>query len=116
MRLRETIDGWPSHAIIASAAVVSEDGLVIHEALTGPVDAEAVAALAVTVVRSARQLGAAANGGGMGTVVVELERGPVILSPLDGGHTLVVLATPDRDLGPLLFDVRRHRAALAKVV
>lgn len=116
MRLRETIDGWPSRGAIASAAVVSEDGLLIHEAFTAPVDREAVAALAVTVVRSAAQLGAAANGGNLGSVVVELAGGPAILSPLDGGHTLVVIAAANEDIGPVLFDVRQHRATLAKGV
>ncbi len=116
MSFRSTINQWPSRASVRGAAVISEDGLLIHDELDAGVDRDAVAALAVTVRRHAEQLGAAAQGGSLGSVVVELSQGPAILASLDDGHTLVVLARPDRDLGQLLFDLRSARAVLAGVI
>ena len=116
MSFRSTINQWPSRSSVRGAAVISEDGLLIHDELGPGVDREAVAALAVTVRRHAEQLGAAAEGGSLGSVVVELSQGMAVLSSLDDRHTLVVLARPDRDLGQLLFDIRSARAVLAAVV
>lgn len=111
-----TIDRWSSRPVIRGAAVVSEDGLVVHEALGAGVDREAVAALAVTVRRHAAQLADAAAAGSLGSIVLELTGGSVVLAALDDRHTLVVLAAPDRDLGPLLFDIRDGRAALVQAI
>jgi predicted regulator of Ras-like GTPase activity (Roadblock/LC7/MglB family) len=116
MSLRSTLAAWPSHDSIRAAAVVSEDGLLIHDAFEGEVDREAVAALAVTLLRTGRQLGQAANRGDLGSMVVEYDGGPAVLSALDDHHTLVLLAKPNQDLGPLLFDVRRGKAALGRSV
>jgi len=115
MSLRQIVDRWSARDAIRGAAIVSEDGLVIHDVLdTG--DADAVAALAVTVVRDARQLTEAAVAGELRTVVLDADRSPAILAPLDARHTLVVLAAPNRDLGPLLFEIRRERPALSRAV
>ncbi len=116
MSLRTSLDRWPSVESIRAAAVVSEDGLLIHDAFEGEVDRDAVAALAVTLVRTGRQLGHAANHGALGSMVVEFEGGPAVLAALDDNHTLVLLAKPDRDVGPLLFDVRREKTALGRSV
>jgi predicted regulator of Ras-like GTPase activity (Roadblock/LC7/MglB family) len=116
MSLRTTLDQWPSRESIQAAAVVSEDGLLIHDAFDEAVDREAIAALAVTLRRTGRQLGVAANHGPLGSMVVEFEDGCAVLAGLDQDHTLVLLARPDRDLGPLLFDVRRERTALSRSV
>ncbi len=116
MTLRTTLARWPSHDSIRAAAVVSEDGLLIHDAFDGEIDREAVAALAVTLLRAGRQLGHAANHGDLGSMVVEFAGGPAVLAGLEGNHTLVVLAKPNRDLGPLLFDVRREKTALGRSV
>jgi len=113
MSFRRTIEQWPSRSSVRGAAVVSEDGFLVHDELGTSLDGEAIAALAVTLHRHARQFGAAAEGGELGAIVLEFERGPAILAALDDRHTLVVLAQPDRDLGHLLFDIRTARATLA---
>jgi predicted regulator of Ras-like GTPase activity (Roadblock/LC7/MglB family) len=115
MSLRQIVDRWSARDRIRGAAIVSEDGLVIHDALGGG-DTEAIAALAVTIVRDAGQFAEAAAGGSLRTVVLDAESGPAILSPIDARHTLVVLALPDRDLGPLLHEIRRERPALSQAV
>lgn len=116
MSLKTTLDRWPSAESIRAAAIVSEDGLLIHDALATGMDAEAVAALAVTLLRTGLQFGQAALGGDVGSLVVELKHGAAILAGLDSRHTLVVLAKPNRDLGQLLFDIRREKTSLSRAV
>jgi predicted regulator of Ras-like GTPase activity (Roadblock/LC7/MglB family) len=113
MSLRTTLDQWPSRESIRAAAVINEDGLLIHDALTAGMDAEAVAALAVTLLQTSRQLAVAADGGNLGSMVLELDQGPAVVTALDHRHTLVIMAQPHQDIGPLLHDIRRQKSHLA---
>lgn len=115
MPLRKTLDRWPSRPLIQGAAIISEDGLLVHDDLAAGIDREAVAALAVAVRRHAEQLGTAV-GGTLGSVVLELTGGPAVVTGLDPRHTLIVFALAGQDIGPLLFDVREGRTALAGAV
>jgi len=110
--LREIIQGLDAGASVRGAAIIGEDGLVIHDALGSNADGEAVAALAVTTLRHAEQFGGACRAGSLHTAVLDFEEGPAILSTLTPTATLVVLATPDRDLGPLLYELRLKRNTL----
>ncbi len=116
MSFQQIIDRWPSRSAIRGAAIINEDGFLVHAALAEGLDHEAVAALGVTLLRHARQFGGAAGGGVLGAVVIELENGPAILLSLDIRHTLVVLAVPNRDLGQLLWELRSARVSLAGVI
>lgn len=110
--LREIIEGFDSGESVRGAAIIGEDGLVIHDALGPDADNEAVAALAVTTMRHAEQFGTAGRCGPLSTAVLDFGLGPAILSALTPSATLVVLARPDRDLGPLLYELRTRRASL----
>jgi len=50
--LRDLIDGWSNGRAVRGAAVISEDGLMVHQSLAAVADGEAVAALAVSLLRS----------------------------------------------------------------
>ena len=114
--LRETIQSFAMHDAVRGAAIVGEDGLVIHDALAPGTDGEALAALAVTTLRHADQFGQAAGAGELRTAVFDFGGGPAILAALSPAATLVVLARPGRDLGPLLFDIRARRDRLTSLV
>ena len=111
--LREILRGFENGNLVRGAAIVGDDGMMIHDALSADADAEAVAALAVTTMRHAGQLGGAGGCGELRAAVLDFGGGPAILSTLDQGTTLVVLARPDRDLGPLLYELRTRRESLA---
>jgi predicted regulator of Ras-like GTPase activity (Roadblock/LC7/MglB family) len=115
--LKEVIARWPTNGMVEAAAVVNEDGLLVHDALNRGTDAaEAVAALTVELLRHARQLADAGARGALHAMVMEVDEGPVIVQPLDARHTLVIFAAAEQDLGPLLFDLRMHRDALRATI
>ncbi|HLB54402.1 MAG TPA: roadblock/LC7 domain-containing protein [Gemmatimonadales bacterium] len=114
--LREILQGLDAGDSVRGGVIVGDDGLVIHNALTPDTDDEAVAALAVTTRRHAEQLGGASRSGQLRTAVLEFGGGPAILASLTPEATLVVLAKPDRDIGPLLYELRTRRAALNGLV
>ncbi|NOT09068.1 MAG: hypothetical protein HOP28_12785 [Gemmatimonadales bacterium] len=111
--LKEIIHSFDAQDSVRGAAIIGEDGLVIHDALSAGADAEAVAALAVTTMRHAEQFGSAGRCGTLRTAVLDFAEGPAILTTLGPSATLVLLARPERDLGPLLFELRSRHAALA---
>ncbi len=110
--LREIIQGFDAGDSVRGAAIISEDGLVIHDALNAEADGDAVAALAVTTMRHAEQFGGAGRCGPLRTAVLDFGEGPAILTALGTSATLVVLARPGRDLGPLLFEIRTRHSSL----
>jgi predicted regulator of Ras-like GTPase activity (Roadblock/LC7/MglB family) len=110
--LREIIEAFDAGGLVRGAAIIGEDGLVIHDALMPGADGDAVAALAVTTMRHAEQFGGASSSGPLRTAVFDFGAGPAILSALTPSTTLVVLAEPDRDIGPLLYELRTRRDTL----
>lgn len=99
---------------VLGAVLVSRDGLPIDSAGEG--DAEALAALAVSLLRQAERVADATERGALRQGVLELAQGVVIFAPVGPEGLLLVLAEPERDLGTLLHDLRRHRPALAALL
>jgi predicted regulator of Ras-like GTPase activity (Roadblock/LC7/MglB family) len=114
--LRQLVDGLAARPEVAGAAVVSADGLIIEHALVGSLDRDAIAALATTLARHAAELGAAAGRGDLGFAAFDFHAGPAVLTPLDGGSSLLLLGRPDADLGELLYLLRFHRQRLAALL
>ena len=114
--LREIIQSLDPGASVRGAAIVGEDGLVIHDALQPGADGEALAALAVTTLQHAQQLGSSFQSGELRTAVFDFGAGPAILTALSPTAALVVLAHPGRDLGALLYALRTRRDALTRLL
>jgi predicted regulator of Ras-like GTPase activity (Roadblock/LC7/MglB family) len=101
---------------VDAVLLLSGDGLPIDHTANTPFDAEAVAALAATVARHAARLGEGAGRGGVSTAVLEFADGVLVLARAGADDWLAVLARADADIGPLLFDLRQHRSALATLL
>ena len=72
-----------------------------------------IAALLPAVVHSLTQLAEAGGRGEFTAGAIEYSGGTAVLAVLHSDALLVVLAQPTINVGPLLFDLRRHRAAIA---
>jgi predicted regulator of Ras-like GTPase activity (Roadblock/LC7/MglB family) len=48
--------------------------------------------------------------------VIDYERGVLIVAQIGSGDSLAILASPDADIGELLYDLRQHRPALAALL
>jgi predicted regulator of Ras-like GTPase activity (Roadblock/LC7/MglB family) len=101
---------------VEAALVLSADGLSIEHASRGEFDPESLAAHSATLVQYANRLGLSAGRGALRTAVMECERGLLILTQLGAGDCLAILASPEADVGPLLYDLRQHRPALAALL
>lgn len=98
---------------VTAAVVVSPDGLPVDAAGVDRPDAEALAALAATLLRPAARLGEPRRLGGLDRVVLKYSEGLVILSAVRNDHWLLLLTTPEADIGTLLFELRRESPVVA---
>lgn len=110
--LAELVDDLAARAGVTAVLVASPDGLPIRSA-GDSVDAEALAALTVTIARGAARLGDAAHIGTAARYVVECAGGLALGGVIRDGNWLLVLTEPSADIGQLLFELRQEGPALA---
>jgi len=101
---------------VEAVLLLSGDGLPIDHAARAGFDSETVAALAATLAQHAARLGEGAGRGELGTAVLEFAAGLLLLARAGASDWLAILASADADIGPLLFDLRQHRPALATLL
>jgi predicted regulator of Ras-like GTPase activity (Roadblock/LC7/MglB family) len=116
MPLGEVVQSLAARDGVEAVLLLSADGLPIeHSARTG-FDSETVAAHAATLAPHAAPLGQGAGQGELVTGVLEFASGLLILARAGVADWLAVLANPEADVGPLLYDLRQHRSALAPLL
>ena len=111
--LRDVVRDFLGRDGVQAVVVLSADGLAIEQASRDVVDVDSLAALAATLVQYAARLGLGANAGVFHTGVLEYEQALLVISQIGTGECLAIMAAPSTDLGPLLYDLRQHRPALA---
>ncbi|HET7599364.1 MAG TPA: roadblock/LC7 domain-containing protein [Gemmatimonadales bacterium] len=114
--LNEVVRALGERRDVATVVLASADGLAIHQAGREPADADAVAALAAAFGRHAGALTEALGHGVPDTAVLESGERLAIAARLGGMDWLIVVPDAGADAGALLYDLRRHRAALAALL
>jgi predicted regulator of Ras-like GTPase activity (Roadblock/LC7/MglB family) len=114
--LTQVVRGLAERDGVEAVVVLSADGLPIEHAAHGTFDAESLAALTATLVQYATRLGLGAGRGGLQNAVIEYERALLVVAQIGAGDCLAILAEADADVGPLLYDLRQHRPALAALL
>ncbi|HUL68782.1 MAG TPA: roadblock/LC7 domain-containing protein [Gemmatimonadales bacterium] len=114
--LREVVQGFADREGVEAVVVVSGDGLPIDQVIREGLDAEAVAALTATVAQGARRLGQTFESARFTTGVLEFESQLVVFSEVGADNLLMLLIAADTNIGPLLYDLRRHGPAIAALL
>lgn len=108
--LAEVLRGLAARDGVEAALLLSGEGLPIEHA--GGLEPDTVAALAATLAQYAGQLGEGASRGELRTAVLDYAGGPIVLARAGTSDWLAILARPESDIGPLLYDLRQHGPAL----
>jgi predicted regulator of Ras-like GTPase activity (Roadblock/LC7/MglB family) len=114
--LGEVVQRLATRDGVEAVLLLSGDGLPIEHSARGAFEPETVAALAATLTQYATRLGAGASLGELSTAVLEFEDGLLLVARVGTGDWLAILAASEADIGPLLFDLRQHRPALAALL
>ena len=114
--LRELTEAIQQRPGVQAVVILGADGLLIETHDSAQNRAEALAARVPAVATAGNQLGDAASAGNAGLVLLEFERGYGVVIRLSDQVLLFVSAGRDVALADLLFDLRRHRSAMAALV
>lgn len=105
-----------STADIEASALISTDGLMIASALPHDMDEDRIGAMSAALLslgdRTARELGR----GVLGRVLIQGERGYVIMSAAGPEAVLTVLAKPNAKLGLIFLDIKRATETLSQLI
>ena len=107
IRQREGVD---------AALVLGRDGLLIDSQLGPGLDPDDIAARISAIIGPADELGAVTGRGELLTAVLEHRDGLAIVAVLSSEALLLVLVTPQANIGQLLFELRRNREHIAALV
>jgi predicted regulator of Ras-like GTPase activity (Roadblock/LC7/MglB family) len=114
--LGEVVQRLAARDGVSAVLLLSGDGLPIEHSAGGTFEPETVAALTATLAQYAGRLGAGASLGDLSTGVLEFDGGLLLVARVGTGDWLAILAALDADIGPLLYDLRQHRPALAALL
>jgi len=98
---------------VEAVIILGNDGLPIASQVKDGADPEVLSALVPTIVQASEQLGQNAGRGTLTAGVFEFSAGFAVVSTLSNDARLLILARPHTNLGPLLYDLARHRAEIA---
>lgn len=101
---------------VEAVVLVSPDGLPIDHAGRRECDADALAALATTLLRPATRMGETAGRGQLARAVFEYAGGLGVLTVLPDNNALLVLLGGDADAGVMLYELGRLTPALASLL
>lgn len=110
--IRDVVEALGRREGVEAVIILGNDGLPIDSRANGA-DPEVLSALVPSVIQAADALGQHAGRGGMSTGVIEFTAGYAIIATLSDQAKLLVVARPRTNLGPLLYDLSRHRAEIA---
>ena len=114
--IRDVVRALGERDGVDAVVVLGEDGLTIDSSTSNDLDPEGLSALVPPVVQSCNSFGAAAKRGGFGTMVVEFGDGLAVIAELTAETLLAILVQPNTNVGKLLYELRRHRAAIAELL
>jgi predicted regulator of Ras-like GTPase activity (Roadblock/LC7/MglB family) len=98
---------------VDAVVILGNDGLPIDSQTEDGVDPDVVAAHLPAVLQACEELGQHAGRGAVFTGVIEFAAGFAVVANLSSDAKLLVLLRPGSNLGPLLYDLKRHRAGIA---
>jgi predicted regulator of Ras-like GTPase activity (Roadblock/LC7/MglB family) len=111
--IRDVVQALARREGVDAVVVLGNDGLPIDSLGIETVDPEVVAAHLPAVLQASDELGRHGGRGALTMGVLEYESGYAVVADLSHDAKLLVLLRPRANLGPLLYDLSRHRAQIA---
>ncbi len=114
--IRDVVRSLARRDGVDAVIVLGRDGLPIDATTKDGIDADGLAALVPSVVAACARLGNAAQRGEFGMGAVEYEGGMAVISTLTPEALLAVFVRSNVNVGPLLYELHRHRSAIASLL
>ncbi|MDD1712183.1 MAG: roadblock/LC7 domain-containing protein [Methanoregulaceae archaeon] len=97
---------------VSAAVVVGRDGFVIESAVSGKMDIDALGAMASTGMGTSEAMGKELGKGEISQMLVELEKGPIIMSPLSPDEIIAIVADSIANVGRVRYELKKNKERL----
>lgn len=97
---------------VTAAVVVGRDGFVIESATSGKMDIDALGAMASTGMGTSEAMGKELGKGELKQMLVETEKGPIIMSPLSADELIAIVAENEVNVGRVRYDLKKNKDRL----
>jgi hypothetical protein len=97
---------------VTAAVVVGRDGFVIESAASGKMDIDALGAMASTGLGTSEAMGKELGKGELKQMLVETEKGPIIMSPLSSDELIAIVAENEANVGRIRYDLKKNKDRL----
>lgn len=105
-----------SSANVEASALISNDGLMIASALPTGVDEDRVGAMSAALLSLGDRAGRELARGSIDRIMIQGEKGYVIMTSSGDEAVLTIMAKPNAKLGLIFLDIKRASEALAKLI
>ena len=105
-----------SSADVEASALISKDGLMIASALPSGIDEDRVGAMSAALLSLGDRAGRELERGGIDQVMIQGEKGYVIMTSAGEEAVLTVLAKTNAKLGLIFLDIKRASKVLAELI
>jgi len=113
--LEKALDVLRNEAEAEGSMIVGRDGLTLSQ--VGAIgEVESIGALASNSLRSPQSLGEQLGNGGLVQVLMQFERGVVVVEPLTEDYVLVMVAGEDANIGMMRYALRKHKVDLIEAL
>ncbi len=110
--LKKILDEFLNLEGVSAAVVVGRDGFVIESAMSGKMDIDALGAMASTGIGTSEAMGKELGKGELTQMLVELDRGPIIVSPLSKEELIAIVAENSSNLGRIRYELKKNKERL----
>ena len=114
--IRDVVQALGRRDGVDGVIVLGRDGLTVDATTRDGLDADGLAALVPSVAAACSRLGSAASRGDFATGLVEYGGGMAVISVLTPEVLLALFIQPDVNIGALLYELKRHRSAIASLL
>ena len=114
--IRDVVQALGRRKGVSAVIVLGRDGLPIDAQSHNGLDPDGVAALVPALVTACTSIGAATACGQFDSGVVEFEGGMAMVTALTSDTLLAIVVSPQTNIGSLLYEIRKHRPAIAKLL
>lgn len=111
--IRDVVQALGRREGVDAVIVLGRDGLPIDAHARDGLDTDGLAALVPSVAAACTRLGAAGARGDFVTGVAEFGKGLTIISVLTPEVMLAIFVQPNVNVGAMLYEIKRHRTAIA---
>lgn len=115
-KIQDVVQALETRSGVEAVIVLGRDGLTIAGRASPDLDPEIVAAMVPAVVDACAALATAGSRGRFATAVIECDAGLAIVAQITAESLLAILVRPDTNVGKLLYELRRHRVAIANLL